>query len=128
MIRDFFTKPLGGARFQRLRNIIMNCECDDFCPVNMDKLMAEHNKRISNRHDVSDDEPTISKTSDTVGSQKCVGLRPEFRWAQPRKAYRNAHQDITKGKTMPHSPHCMRMTSLDRGELPPPTGVQIAVE
>ena len=73
MIGDFFTKPLGGARFRRMRNIIMNCDHDDFGPVNMDELMAEHNKRTCDRCNVSDDEPTISKTSDTVGSQEVLG-------------------------------------------------------
>lgn len=74
MIGDFFNKPLGGVRFRHLRNIIMNCDSNDFGPVNVDALMAEHDKRICNRRDASDNEPTIFKTSDTVGSQECVGV------------------------------------------------------
>jgi hypothetical protein len=121
MIGDFFNKPLGGAKFQRMRNIIMNCYHDDFGPVNMDELMAEHGKRTCDRHDVIDNEPTISKASDTVGSQECVGARSKFKWVQPGIAHRNAHQNIMN----PHLPNGMSvvyrgqdgLSSLTRAEM-----------
>ena len=46
MIGDFFTKPLGGAKFRCFQNIIMNCSHDDFGPVNMDELMKAHISKI----------------------------------------------------------------------------------
>ena len=83
MIADFFTKPLGGAKFRRFRNIIMNCSHDDYGPVNVDALMASHYKRTSER-DAShpaikdndsekENEPTIAKD---MSSQECVGKDP----------------------------------------------------
>mgnify|MGYP006173805709 CR=1 FL=1 len=76
MIGDFFTKPLGGAKFRRFRNIIMNCSYDDFGPVDMDAIMTEHNKNI-NYSDMRDPESTVSLTLETVDSQECVGT-PSF--------------------------------------------------
>ena len=50
MIRDFFTKPVGGAKFRPFRNIIMNITHDEHGPVDVDELTAihyaEHNKCI----------------------------------------------------------------------------------
>lgn len=68
MIGDICTKPLGSTKFPCLRNTVMNCNYYDFGPVNMDDLIAEHNKRIHDNCDVSDKEAIITKTSDTVGS------------------------------------------------------------
>ena len=93
MIGDFFTKPLGGAKFRRFRNIIMNCDYDNFGPVDVDALMTEHHERIGSSSHVSDDEPTVSKTSETMGSQECVGTRLKTLWA----AVRIAHQNVKKG-------------------------------
>ncbi len=39
MVGDFFTKPLGGAKFRRFRNIIMNCARDEHGPVDTDALL-----------------------------------------------------------------------------------------
>ena len=85
MIGDFFTKPVTGAKFRRFRNIIMNCDTDEYGPVDIDELMAAHYKRVDGKFDVDtkrdvgniqsvmrdDLEPTIDKT--LAGSQECVG-------------------------------------------------------
>ena len=101
MIGDFFTKPLGGAKFRRFRNIILNCSVDEHGPVDIDELTKAHFKRVDTTVDVKDidsnvktilrddldpdktlskggtiyseseSEPTIDKT--IVGSQECVG-------------------------------------------------------
>ena len=46
MIGDFFTKPVGGAKFRCFRNIIMNVSHDEYGPVDVDKLMAIHNEKM----------------------------------------------------------------------------------
>ena len=46
MIGDFFTKPLGGAKFRRFRNIIMNISHDEYGPVDVDALMVVHNEKM----------------------------------------------------------------------------------
>ena len=46
MIGDFFTKPLGGNKFRRFCNIIMNCECDDYGVVDVDTIMRDHYERV----------------------------------------------------------------------------------
>ena len=43
MIGNFFTKPVGGAKFLRFRNIIMNISHDEYGPVDVDELMSIHN-------------------------------------------------------------------------------------
>ena len=43
IIGDFFPKPLGGAKFRRFCNIIMNIRYDEYRPVEMDELTAIHN-------------------------------------------------------------------------------------
>ena len=86
MIGDFFTKPLGGAKFRRFRNIIMNITHDEYGDVDMDELMAVHQAKIQRRVEMmapsaedSEDECTISahevsKVSANDGhSQECVG-------------------------------------------------------
>ncbi len=79
MIGDFFTKPLGGAKFRRFRNIILNCNFDEHGPVDVDALMATHFKkmerRISHHGDEARDESTFCKESVNVDSQECVGNR-----------------------------------------------------
>ena len=42
IIGDFFTKPLGGAKFRRFWNIIMNCSYNEHGPVDVDALMEVH--------------------------------------------------------------------------------------
>ena len=77
MIGDYFTKPLGGAKFRLFRNIIMNCDHDECSPVDNNALLAAHHRTIEACYvtDVNDDEPQIQKESDRqrVGSQECVG-------------------------------------------------------
>ena len=77
MIGDFFTKPVGGAKFRRFRNIIMNIDHDEYGPVDVDALMATHNEKMQKRIEMSkNDESTISeksKTSADRDSQECVG-------------------------------------------------------
>ena len=49
MIGDFFTKPVGGAKFRRFRNIIMNISHDEYGPVDVDALMIVHNEKMQKR-------------------------------------------------------------------------------
>ena len=66
MIGDFFTKPLGGAKFRRFRNIIMNCSYDEHGPVDVDALMEVHQKRMEKRIIKADTDVGI-KDGSTVG-------------------------------------------------------------
>ena len=43
-ISNFLTKPVGGAKFRRFCSIIMNVSHDEYGPVDVDELMAIHNK------------------------------------------------------------------------------------
>ena len=52
MIGNFFTKPVGGARFRHFRNIIMHVSHDKYGPVDVDKLMAVHNETMEKRFDM----------------------------------------------------------------------------
>ena len=45
MIRNFFTKPVGRAKFRHFHDIIMNVSHDEYGPVDVDKLVASHNKK-----------------------------------------------------------------------------------
>ena len=84
MIGNFFTKPLGGAKFRRFRNIIMNVSHDEYGPVNVDESMLIHNKKMTKRFDmilegaIADnyemDEHNISKEKNLVelSSHECV--------------------------------------------------------
>ncbi len=106
MIADFFTKPLGGAKFRRFRNIIMNLDRDEHGVVNMDELIEIHHVKMMRRMDaqgeylVGDgknklDESTIDagiSTQDKVDSQECVGVRAKRtngEWAAFRAANKN---------------------------------------
>ena len=67
------TKPVGGAKFRRFLNIIMNISHDEYGSVDVDALMAVHNEKTQKRIDALsqhvneyDDEPTISKFSDVL--------------------------------------------------------------
>ena len=85
MIGDFFTKPVGGAKFRCFRNIIMNVSHDEYGPVDVDELMAIHNEKMTKRFDmvlegtIADkyemDEHNISKEHNPAksSSQECVG-------------------------------------------------------
>ena len=81
MIGDFFTKPLGGAKFRRFRNIIMNCREDEHGAVDVDALMARHYKTVEVRGkeqntEFPENEPMILRNdvnSKVIGSQECVG-------------------------------------------------------
>ena len=81
MIGDFFTKPLGGAKFRRFRNIIMNCSEDEHGAVDVDELMARHYKTVDKggqeqNAEFPGNEPTFLRKdiiSKDVRSQECVG-------------------------------------------------------
>ena len=95
MIGNFFTKPLGGAKFRRFRNIIMNCSYDEHGPVDVDASMEVHQKRMEKRiieadTDVgSKDGSTVGKTMRNVDPQECVGTRFNAAWATIRSAHTN---------------------------------------
>ena len=84
MIGNFFTKPVGGAKFQHFRNIIMNVSHDEYGPVDVDELMAIHNEKMTKRFNmvlegtIADkyemDEHNISKEQNPAKpiSQECV--------------------------------------------------------
>ena len=52
IIDDFFTKPLGRAKFCHFRIIIMNISHDEYGPVDMDQLITIHNKKMLKRFDL----------------------------------------------------------------------------
>ena len=107
MIGDFFTKPLGGAKFRRFRNIIMNLDHDEHGPVVMDELMEIHHakmmKRLNALGEYVGEEDTSESTLITkknkvitkknkVGSQECVVdpvKRSNSTWAMVRAAHKN---------------------------------------
>ena len=93
MIGDFFTKPLGGAKFRRFRNIIMNCSHDDYGPVDVDALIAAHHRRIDQGGGTDDVTNEPKDPQDTYrwtpGSQECVGIRTNGMWAAIRMAHKN---------------------------------------
>eukprot|EP00804_Cyclotella_cryptica_P027764 CCRYP_009202-RA/>CCRYP_009202-RA protein AED:0.72 eAED:0.12 QI:0/-1/0/1/-1/1/1/0/1137 len=99
MIGDFFTKPLGGAKFRRFRNIIMNCDHDEYGAVDMGALMSEHQKRIAIREQVQKTEHTECQST-SGGSQECVGPRSDPMWAAVRIAHKGAgHKSRISNKT-----------------------------
>ena len=102
MIGDFFTKPLGGAKFRRFRNIIMNISHDELGAVDVDELMAIHAEKMERRFEMveprkdSENECAISaevsKVSTDGHSQECVGdgsKRSNILWATVRGAHKN---------------------------------------
>ena len=106
MIGDFFTKPVGGAKFRRFRNIIMNISHDEFGPVDVDELMALHNEKIQRRIKMSSHQENISQNELTTNmkeksavksSQECVGdvtsgsKRSNIMWATVRGAHKKSH-------------------------------------
>ena len=95
MIGDFFTKPLGGAKFRRFRNIIMNITQDEHGPVDVDELMAIHYEKMKER--INESKPMQCIDS---GSQECVGNQSEQdKWAG------------TKGKKQPTYAEVVRCQS-----------------
>ena len=111
MIGDFFTKPLGGAKFRRFRNIIMNIKHDEHGPVDVDALMVVHNEKMKKKmemsvpHESTDElEPTICRNpSGTAGgdSQECVGdvmKRDTIKWANLRLAHKSIHGRTKRSK------------------------------
>ena len=102
MIADFFTKPLGGAKFRRFRNIIMNVARDEHGPVNVDELMEIHQAKMRRRMDARGEYEDSKKDESTVeaglnklndaDSQECVGdrgKRSNSEWAVVRAAHKN---------------------------------------
>ena len=109
MIGDFFPKPLGGAKFRRFRNIIMNLDHDEHGPVVMDELMEIHHDKMMRRlnalgeyigeEDTS--EPTVDTKKNKVGSQECVEdrvKRSNSTWAMVRAAHKSK-----RGRAHPRS-------------------------
>jgi hypothetical protein len=109
MIGDFFTKPVGGSKFRRFRNIIMNITHDEYGPVDVDELMAVHYAKMQKRFDMTcENESTISTKVSKVSankrvrfadedSQECVGIgskRSNATWA----SIRGAHKNIRRSK------------------------------
>ena len=110
MIGDFFTKPVGGAKFRRFRNIIMNISHEEYGPVDVDKLMALHNakiqksfKMIEHIENRSESESTTSKENKTLAdmnSQECVGdIRSRYRrsnvmWGASRGAHNKRNNRV----------------------------------
>ena len=81
MIGDFFTKPLGGAKFRRFRNIIMNINHDEHGPVDVDELTAIHYEKMKVR--IGESKPMQSIDP---GSQECVGNHSgQVKWADEKK-------------------------------------------
>ncbi len=111
MIGDFFTKPLGGAKFWRFRNIIMNITHNEYGPVAIDELTAIHNAKVEkriemNQHqtDREDGESVLCaghqvSGKDTV-SQECVGhvRRLPIKGSKYKSVSGEAHR-INGGKT-----------------------------
>jgi hypothetical protein len=101
MIGDFFTKPLGGAKFRRFRNIIMNCSFDEHGPVDVDALMKVHEEKMKKRIDVAVTEVGIdggSAVGDNIGNvdpQECVGKVTNKTWANIRIAHRIHKSNVT---------------------------------
>ena len=112
MIGDFFTKPIGGAKFRRFRNIIMNITHDEYGPVAMDELTAIHNAKMERRIEMNqhqtdrEDGESVScaghqvSGKDTV-SQECVGhvRRLPTKGSKYKSASGEARQ-INGGKTI----------------------------
>ena len=46
MIDDFFTKPLSGVKFRIFWNITMNCQNDDYGPVDLNNISHSHYQRV----------------------------------------------------------------------------------
>ena len=113
MIGDFFTKPLGGSKFRRFRNIIMNIDHDEYGAVDVDELTSIHNAKMAKRiemrtHHAEDNCELMSKTEhqkmskdNDTGSQECVGRMTKVSWKRPlieKGPYGGAH-NIKGGRT-----------------------------
>ena len=114
MIGDFFTKPLGGAKFCRFLNIIMNLSHDEHGPVQLDEIMQIHQLKMERRMDHDGrymENNTAGEENEFVGgaklmelhtlnSQECVGdkikrydnraNRSNSAWAAVRASHKNA--------------------------------------
>lgn len=115
MIGDFFTKPLGGAKFRRFRNIIMNLEEDEYGPVDVDELTAIHHEKIKKRYEMTEgsaDDNKENERSDpssvTCGvktrSQECVGggtRRTNILWAAVRTTHKKNRGETNKPTDKP---------------------------
>ena len=102
MIGDFFTKPLGGSKFRRFRNIIMNIDHDEYGAVDVDELTSIHNAKMAKRIEMEAHHAEFSKDDHTLGrkisnnacSQECVGdvrfggdSEGQNKWGAPRRSY-----------------------------------------
>ena len=92
MIGDFFTKPLGGAKFRRFRNIIMNITQDEHGPVDVDELMAIHYEKMKER--INESKPMQCIDS---GSQECAGNQSEQdKWAGTKGKKQPTYADVVR--------------------------------
>ena len=109
MIGDFFTKPVGGAKYRRFRNIIMNISQDEYGPVDVDALTTLHNEKLHKKSEMEashcNDEPTISKSShvtnhmaDDTGSKEIKTA--DSRTGGPRKEDRRPKHKLHHGSGM----------------------------
>jgi hypothetical protein len=46
MVGNFFTNSISGIKFCQFQKIIINCDMDDFIPVNFDEVMASYFSQI----------------------------------------------------------------------------------
>ena len=100
MIGDFFTKPLGGAKFRRFRNIIMNLDQDEYGTVDVDELTAIHNAKIERRNEIANGDNKENEHGNLprdpgshTRSQECVGdrmNRSNVLWAATRTAHKKS--------------------------------------
>ena len=119
MIGDFFTKPVGGAKFRRFRNIIMNIDHDEYGPVDVDALMTVHNEKMQKRIELSNDESTISKKSKMSAdkdSQECVGnVRFDLRKkSSPRSSPKRSNTEWAAIRGAHKAPGIIRRTNSGR--------------
>ena len=110
MIGDFFTKPVGGAKFWRFHDIIMNISHDAYGPFDVDKLMAIYNENMTKRFDMvlegttadryEMNEHSISKEQRLAesSSQQCVegqSKQSSMMWVSARNAHKRSRYNKT---------------------------------
>ena len=97
MIGDFFTKPLSGGKFRRFRNIIMNCDYDEYGAVDKSELMAHQPTEVTPASLMN--ENRVTKDSKHPEPQECVGYNAKDMGANIAKCGQKlAHNKLVKGK------------------------------
>ena len=119
MIGEFFTKPVGEAKFCRFRNIIMHISHEKY-GFDVDKLMAIHNEKMVTRFNVvvegsiadnyEMDEHSITKEQDPAesSSQEFVedrSKRSNMMWARVRNAHKRSkdNEPVNRGQIHRHT-------------------------